>query len=411
MLKVGMIGAGFIAGFQARAMLQVRGVEVAGLLKRRRAEDLARYCRDNGLGEAKVCATLRELAEQTDVLAIYAPNTIRVDLMEEIVEAVKAGAELKGVICEKPLARNVREARRLVELAREVALPTAYFENQVYMGPVLSQRAQLEPVQKAMGPMTLVRSAEEHSGPHEAWFWDPVRQGGGVLSDMGCHSIAVGRYLLTPADQDPLFLEPVSVQANLALLKWGQPQYRRQLKERFGIDYQRTPAEDFATGSIRYRNPQTGRETIAQFTNSWMFDMVGLRLLMEGLGPGYSFEFNTLRSPLTVFVGDEAAQSIADAEMAMEKSTASRGLIAVHYNEADIYGYTDENRDMVRAFSEGRDATFNWEFGLETIRLVMAAYLADERGSTVDLSDPRILGELETYVPLIQQGKGAELLY
>ncbi|UCF99294.1 MAG: Gfo/Idh/MocA family oxidoreductase [Spirochaetaceae bacterium] len=411
MLQLGIIGAGFIAGFQTRAMLQVRGVEVAGILKRRRAEALARYCRDSGLGEAGIYGSVRELAEHTDVLAIYAPNTIRVELMEEIVEAVKAGAQLKGVICEKPLARNVREARRLVDLAREVGLPTAYFENQVYMGPVVSQRAQLAPVQRAMGPMTLVRSAEEHSGPHEAWFWDPVRQGGGVLSDMGCHSIAVGRYLLTPAGQDPLFLQPVSVQANLALLKWGQPKYQGQLKDRFGLDYKKTPAEDFATGSIRYRNPQTGQETIAQFTNSWMFDMVGLRLLMEGLGPGYSFEFNTLRSPLTVFVGDEAAESIADAETAMEKSTASRGLIAVHYNEADIYGYTDENRDMVRAFSEGREATFNWEFGLETIRLVMAAYMAHELGRTIDLTDPKVNEELESYVPLIQQGKGAELLY
>jgi predicted dehydrogenase len=88
MLKVGMIGAGFIAGFQARAMLQVRGVEVSGILKRRRADSLAGYCRDNGLGEAKIYGSVKELAEHADVLAICAPNTIRVELMEEIVEAV-----------------------------------------------------------------------------------------------------------------------------------------------------------------------------------------------------------------------------------------------------------------------------------------------------------------------------------
>jgi hypothetical protein len=123
---------------------------------------------------------------------------------------------------------------------------------------------------------------------------------------MGCHSIAVGRYLLTPAENDPLFLQPVSVQANLALLKWGQPKYREQLKERFGLDYRKTPAEDFASGSIRNRNPQTGQETI---------------------------------------------------------------------------------------------------------RLVMAAYMAHERGRIVDLTDPKVNEELENYIPLIQQGKGAELLY
>jgi predicted dehydrogenase len=38
---------------------------------------------------------------------------------------VKAGARLKGVIREKPLGRNMKEARRLVALARECGLRTA----------------------------------------------------------------------------------------------------------------------------------------------------------------------------------------------------------------------------------------------------------------------------------------------
>jgi hypothetical protein len=41
----------------------------------------------------------------------------------------------------------------------------------------------------------------------------------------------------------------------------------------------------------------------------------------------------------------------------------------------------------------------------------MAAYMAAEKSKTVDLTDPAIQSELESYVPLIQQGKGAELLY
>lgn len=59
-----------------------------------------------------------------------------------------------------------------------------------------------------MGPLMLTRSAEEHAGPHEGWFWDPTRQGGGVLSDMGCHSIAVGWFLLNPSGQPLTFLQP-----------------------------------------------------------------------------------------------------------------------------------------------------------------------------------------------------------
>jgi predicted dehydrogenase len=142
-----------------------------------------------------------------------------------------------------------------------------------------------------------------------------------------------------------------------------------------------------------------------------MFEKQGLRLFMDGMGPGYAFEINTLVSPLNVFIGDVAAQAVADQESALEKATASRGLLAVQYNEADLYGYTDENRDMLDAFSRGRDAMLSWEYGLEIQRLVMASYLSAERGTTIDLTDPVVTAELDAYIPAIQQGKGhAQLL-
>jgi hypothetical protein len=142
-----------------------------------------------------------------------------------------------------------------------------------------------------------------------------------------------------------------------------------------------------------------------------MFEKQGLRLSMDGMGPGYAFEINTLISPLTIFIGDAAAEAIKNAELALEKSTASRGLLAVQYNEADLYGYTDENADALDAFLNGRDATLPWSYGLEITRLVMAAYMSAEKKRVIDLTDPATLAELETYVPLIQQGRGAEQLY
>lgn len=412
-LRLGIIGAGFITRFQARAVQQLRNIDIAGLTSRTRlhAESTAAFIRELGVGESVVYDSVGEMAEQVDAIAIYAPNFARVELMEEIAAAVQAGAQLKGVICEKPLGRNVREARRLVELADAANLRTAYFENQIFMKPIRVQLAQLAPQQETMGPLVLTRSAEEHGGPHEAWFWDPTQQGGGVLSDMGCHSIAVGWYALTPLDRPPTFLQPVAVSAETALLKWGLPQWRQQLLDRFGVDYSKTPAEDFATGMITYRNPETGQRVKAQFTDSWMFEKQGLRLLMDGMGPGYAFEVNTLRSVLELFIGDAAAAAVADAETALEKATASRGLLAVQVNEPDLYGYTDENADMVRAFLAGEDAFLDWRYGLEITRLVMAAYMAAERGETIDLTDPSVVEALESYVPLIQQGRGHDVLH
>jgi predicted dehydrogenase len=412
-LRLGVVGAGFVARFHARALEQIRGMEIAGITSRTsgRAEELSAMVEASGVGEGIVYPSVAEMANHVDAIAIYAPNFARVEIAEEIVEAVKSGAKLKGVICEKPLARNVREARRLVDLAEEAGLKTAYFENQIFMKPLRAQLAQLEPQQRTMGPLALARSAEEHGGPHEPWFWDPTRQGGGVLCDMGCHSIAAGWYALTPSGRSPTYLEPISVSADCALLKWGLPQWRDRLLREFGVDYSRTPAEDFCTGMVTYRNPDTGQIVKAQFTNSWMFEKQGLRLFMDGMGPGYAFEINTLTSPLQVFIGDAAAEAVADAEKTLEKATASRGLLAVQHNEADLYGYTDENEDAKRAFLAGKDGLLPWSYGLEITKLVMAAYMSAEQAKTIDLTDPSVQRELETFVPLIQQGRGAEVLH
>ena len=410
-LKLGIVGAGFVANFHTRAIMQVRNIEIAGITALQGAEALSAIVKGHNLGAGTVYPNVSEMAKHVDAIAIYIPNFARLEIVEQIVAAVKKGAALKGLICEKPLARNVKEARRMLELVNAVGLKTAYFENQIFMKPIQSQLAQLAPQQKTMGPLALTRSAEEHGGPHEAWFWDPTRQGGGVLCDMGCHSIAVGWYALNPPGKPITFLQPVSVSADVALLKWGLPQWREKLLKERGVDYAKVPAEDFATGMITYRNPETGQIVKAQFTDSWMFEKQGLRLFMDGMGPGYAFEVNTLQSSLQIFIGDVAAEATANAEMALEKSTASRGLLAVQHNEADLYGYTDENEEAARAFMQGRDGYLPWSYGLEITRLVMAAYMSAERKKVIDLTDPAVQKELETYVPLIQQGKGADQLY
>ena len=410
-LRYGIVGGGFITMFHLRALEQVRGVEVAGLVSRRPPERAAAYVREHGLGEGRIFRSVKEMAPYVDVIAVFGPNFTRLAVVEEIVDAVKAGAPLKGVICEKPLGRNLAEARRLVSLINEVKLPNAYFENQIYMKSVRSAREQLRPVIEAMGPPLLTRSGEEHAGPHNAWFWDPVQQGGGVMSDMGCHCLGVGWYALTPPEKPVRFLEPVSVFADLALLKWGQPSWRRELLEKYGVDYGKTPAEDYATGIVTYRNPGSGQRVRSQFSVSWMFDKQGMRLTLEGLGAGYGFDMSTLRSSLDVFIGDVAAAGVADSEAALEKTQSSRGLLAVQPNEADLYGYTDENEDAANAFRAGRSAMLDWNYGVEIVRLTMAAYLSSERKATVDLTDRATNKFLETYVPLIQQGRGREVLH
>src|SRR4051794_6586729 len=117
-LRYGFVGAGFMTQFHLRAIEQVRGIEVAGLVSRRPPEALAASVRDRGLGPARVYDSVEAMAHDVDVIAMCNPNFARVATMEQIASAVRAGARLRGLICDKPLARNLGEARRVVVLAR-----------------------------------------------------------------------------------------------------------------------------------------------------------------------------------------------------------------------------------------------------------------------------------------------------
>jgi len=409
MLKIGMIGAGFVAGFHERALRSVRGAELAGIFAPVGAKELANRAREDGLGNTKVYKNIDELCAAVDVACIFAPNFARVEVMRDIAKAVKAGAKLKGIICEKPLARNLQEANAIVKMAKELGVPTAYFENQIHMPSIVEARRQLAAVEKQMGPVHLARSAEEHGGPHEPWFWDPTRQGGGVCCDMGCHSIAAGMYTVTPSGKPPNYLKPVSVTASMALLKWGKKPWLSQLRDR-GVDYSATPAEDYSSVTIQLKDPKTKILSVVQATNSWMYDAPGLRLLMEAFGPGYSYTVNSLQSPAGLFISDAAAAAVADSELALEKAQATRGALVLQPNEPDLYGYIAEWRDALPAFQLGKNALLDFEYGRLITMLIMAAYMSHEKKKVIDLTDSKVLKELDSYVPLIQQGKGAKVL-
>ena len=409
-LKIGFIGSGFIARFIAKAMIQVRNCELSAIYERSDSGQLASYAKENDLGDPIVTGSIKEIVDASDAVAILTPNFARVATMEKIAEAIKSGSDLTGVICEKPLGRDVAESRRMVEMAKEAGLKTAYFENMLFMSAINNPLKQLRPQMETMGGLMIARSTEEHAGPHSSWFWDPTLQGGGAMSDMGCHSVAVCRHMLTPPGKDPLYLRPISMHCDMSLLKWGQPKYRKQLLDTYGVDYARTPAEDFATGIVTFQDPETGQKLKGQFTDSWMFDKQGLRLSMDGLGPGYAMEVNTLISPSEIFIGDEAASSVADSEAALEKSTSTKGLLAIQPNEADLYGYAPEMRDTVTAFLNGRNGKLSWEYGLGISTLVQAAYLSAEEKKTIDLTHPETINRLDGFKSKISRGEGASVL-
>jgi predicted dehydrogenase len=116
-LGIGFIGGGFISRFHIQSLISVRDVDVVGVMSKTKqsAEETAAIANDLNLGPAKAYDTITDMVAdpKIDALWVCSPNFARINTFEEIVNAIQSGkGELIGVACEKPLGRNVREAKK-----------------------------------------------------------------------------------------------------------------------------------------------------------------------------------------------------------------------------------------------------------------------------------------------------------
>ena len=405
-LGVGFIGSGFVAKFHLQAWRGVRDADVLGVYSPNpeHAAATAALARDLRVGNAPAFSSIEDMvaAPEIDCVWLCGPNHQRLQNMQAICDALDAGkGKLIGIACEKPLARNVGEARQMVQMVERSGLLHGYLEDQIFAPSVTRGKEIMWTRAAALtGRPYLARAAEEHSGPHSPWFWRGELQGGGVLNDMMCHSVEVARFMLTKPGAPRSSIRPVKVSAQIASLKWSRPEYSDVLQKTMGpeVDYQKSPAEDFARATINYSD-EDDNPLIVEVTTSWSYVGAGLRLSLEVLGPEYSLNMNSLDSGLKLFLSREVKGSAG--EDLVEKQNAEQGLMPVLGNEAAEYGYESQNRYFVQCFLDGRQPEENFRAGLEVTELLMTAYMSAEQERTIPFRPEG----LDTFVPLVAQGR------
>lgn len=108
-IKIGFLGAGYIAGVHASILARDGRVEIAAVydLKRPAAEQLARS------SGAAVAHSVAEVLATCDAVYITTPNTKHTEL------AILATEERKHVFCEKPMATTLADASRVLKAAEK----------------------------------------------------------------------------------------------------------------------------------------------------------------------------------------------------------------------------------------------------------------------------------------------------
>ncbi|MGB4137774.1 MAG: Gfo/Idh/MocA family oxidoreductase [Microbacterium sp.] len=181
MTRVGIVGSGFIAAEHIPrwrhlgAELHLYGGRNAGVLAEKTG--------------ATLHSSLESLLAAVDVVDVCVPTHAHAEVA---VAAAEAG---RHVICEKPLAGGIEEARRIERACAEAGV-------RLFVGHVVRYFPEYEEIGRSVadgevGDVAVIRLARESSRPQRelpSWLFDETLSGG-VIGDLMVHDIDIARWL------------------------------------------------------------------------------------------------------------------------------------------------------------------------------------------------------------------------
>lgn len=175
---------------------------------------------------------------KVDAVSVTTPNKFH---MDPTIDALNAGIH---VLCEKPLAMNADEARKMCAAARESGKILQVALQSRFSGPARFMKTFIDAGH--MGDVYFARAQALRRRGVPGWgvFIDKEKQGGGPLIDIGVHILDFTLFMMG-------YPKPVSASGKT----WDMMGKNPDLTNNFG-DYDRSKftVEDFAVGLIKFDN-------------------------------------------------------------------------------------------------------------------------------------------------------------
>ncbi len=183
--RIGIVGCGGIAnGKHLPALKAQPDVELVWFcdIIPERAEKAAK---EYGTPDAKVCVDYREILEDktVDIIHVLTPNRSHSTIT---VDALEAG---KHVMCEKPMAINAEEAKKMVDAAKRTGKKlTIGYQNRHRPDSLYVKE---EALAGTFGEIYYARATAIRRRAVPTWgvFTNEYEQGGGPLIDIGTHAL------------------------------------------------------------------------------------------------------------------------------------------------------------------------------------------------------------------------------
>jgi predicted dehydrogenase len=383
-VRVGLVGAGFVARIHAEAYRHVRGLDVELRWVAARDVERARAFAEE-FGVRGVAGDVRRILDDpnVDVLDLCVPNAVHVSLG---LDAARAG---KHIIVEKPLtgffgdpatprAEMLRaalaEADGLIDACRAAGVRLCYAENWVYAPPIQKARRLLA---AAGGPILRMVGEESHSGTHARANKRWVTAGGGSLLGKGCHPL--GGILYLKADEGLRLrgrpVRPASVQAEVAQL--ANTDAFREAAPRYLNTVEGADVEDWGGMLVRFDDGTVAQVSAADVVLGGIRNQLAVyaakAVIFCNINPNDSVQ---AYAPDPAVFGDEYIT---------EKIETKAGWTFPQPDEDWMTGYPAELQDFVESVALGREPLSGGSLARDVLAVIYAAYLSAAEGRRVDL--------------------------
>jgi predicted dehydrogenase len=346
-VRIGMIGTGFVGDIHHASIHGwVPNAEVVAVSSPHKAEEFARA--------RKIPAAYTDYNEMLkdksiDVVDIGIPNDLH---HAAVLAAARAG---KHVIIEKPLCLTLEQADEMIDACRKAGVLLMYAEELLFAPKYVRVKKLIE--EGAVGEPFLAKQSEEHPGPHMPWFWDVNRSGGGVMLDMGCHSIEYTRWIL------------------------GRPKVKSVTAFMGTYIHQgRTLGEDHSYAIIEYEGGK-----VAMIENSWAKGG-GVDDRCEVYGKKGHTRADLLRGSSLLTYSEEGYG------YAVEKAGATKGYTFTMFEENWNYGFPQEMQHFVNCVLGKEECIVTGEDGREVLKIMYAAYQSAGEGRKITFPyDPPVV--------------------
>jgi predicted dehydrogenase len=339
-VRIAMLGSGFVAEFYMQGLADVNGQEVVANFSRNRRR-AGKFAKRWSIPESTDGLDALIARDDIDLYIIALPNEAHLPVSLALSKARKNQA------CTKPLARDRREAKKMLEAARASGAMHGYAETEVFAPCVVKAREVIE--QGGIGRVLWVRSRESHGGPHSPHFWDVEKTGGGAMNDLACHTIEAARYFF--GKQDSI----------VEVMAWGARL----------VHHDKTKGEDNALLMLKFESGGIGHCELSWTTKG------GLDLRNEVHGSeGSIFTDVTRGTPITAFTTRSAGYIV-------EKADLDLGWTRPLPEEAFAYGYQAEMRHFVESVRQGKTPRETYEDGYTVNAILDAGYQSMRAGRWV----------------------------